>query len=211
MPLRRTLTSFVVCLSTASLSSCGESDLSGPGRVATLALTPGTARLEPGQTLQLTATVYDLAGAVLTGHALIWSTSNDAVAAVSSTGLVTALRTGSAGITASAGETSVTSRITVGFSVASVVITPEDPIISVGRSVQLKATAMASGGTVLAGPVFQWASSDLRIAPVVVGKVRGIRPGVVVVEATTEGVTGTTTVTVLGAGEPPADSNVIRY
>ena len=52
-------------------------------------------------TTQLTATVTDANGEVLDGVTLTWTTSNDAVATVSSTGLVTSVTYGTATITAS--------------------------------------------------------------------------------------------------------------
>lgn len=55
-----------------------------------------------GQTVQLTATAKDAAGRVLTGKTFVWSTSNSAVAQVSSAGLVTAVTAGNATIGAAA-------------------------------------------------------------------------------------------------------------
>jgi trimeric autotransporter adhesin len=211
MLLRHTLTRFAVCTAAAAGLSCGdgESDLGGPGRVATLAVTPGSARLEPGQTLQLHLEAYDLEGAALQGESSTWRTSDDGVATVSSSGLVTAVDVGAAGITALVEERSVTARITVGATIASVEITPESPALSVGRSVQLMATARGPGGTVLPSQIFEWRSSDTRVAPVNVGKVRGIRPGVATIVATTEGKSDTTTVTVYPPGELPTDPRLL--
>lgn len=207
MPFHQSLIPLAACLSAVVSLSCtnGDSDLSGPNRIVGLALTPATATLERGQTLQLVADLRDGEGAVLTGHRLIWSTSNDAVAAVSSAGLVTAVGDGAAGITVTVEGRSVTSRITVRPSIAVIEITPESPTVAVGRTVQLTAVARGSAGTVLAGPVFEWISSDPRIATVGVGKVGGIRPGSVVVEARADGRSGSTPVTVVPASEPPPD------
>jgi uncharacterized protein YjdB len=207
MPFRRSLIPLAACLWAVVSLSCGDggSDLSGPDRIASLALTPATATLERGQTLQLVVDLRDREGAALTGHRLTWSTSNDAVAAVSSAGLVTAVGDGAAGITVTVEGRSVTSRITVRPSIAVIEITPESPTVAVGRTVQLTAVARGSAGTVLAGPVFEWISSDPRIAAVGVGKVRGIRPGSAEIEAKADGKSGTTTVTVVPASEPPAD------
>lgn len=210
MPLRRSLVALSISLSAGLALSCsGDGSDLGPGRVYTVAVTPGNARLEPGQTVQLSVSVYDLEGTLLTGESPTWRTSDDAVATVSSTGLVTAVDVGTAGVTAVVEGRSVTARITVGQLITTIEITPEAPEITVGRSVQLKATAYGPGGKALASQIFEWSSSDLRVAPVNVGKVRGIRPGVALIEATTDGKSDTTTVTVVIAGEPLPDPRVV--
>jgi uncharacterized protein YjdB len=213
MPLRRALAPLALCTASVVATSCndGGSDLGGPDRVATLALTPGAARLEPGQTLQLSVEAYNLEGEVLTGETPTWRSSDGDVATVSPAGLVTAVDVGTAGITAAIGDRSVTARITVGATIASVEITPESPTLFVGRSVQLRATARGPAGTVLPAQIFEWRSSDTRIAPVNVGKVRGIRPGVASIVAPTEGKSDTTTVTVVPPGDLPTDPRLVGH
>ena len=71
-----------------------------PEPVATVAVTLGSAALAVGQTTQAAATLRDAAGAVLTGRAVTWASSDAAVASVSPTGLVTARAAGTAAITA---------------------------------------------------------------------------------------------------------------
>jgi hypothetical protein len=68
--------------------------------VATVNVTPPTASLAVGATQQLTATTLDASGNILTGRVVIWSTSDETKASVSSTGLVTAVAAGTATITA---------------------------------------------------------------------------------------------------------------
>jgi hypothetical protein len=60
--------------------------------------------LEPGNTLQLTATVRDGNGNVLDGRAVTWASSAPAVATVSLSGLVTAVASGTALVTATSDE-----------------------------------------------------------------------------------------------------------
>jgi uncharacterized protein (TIGR03437 family) len=75
------------------------------------------ATLNVGQTLSLTATPYDTSGAVATGRAVTWGTSNGQIASVAASGasaVVTALSGGAATITATAGGvTSTALRIIV--------------------------------------------------------------------------------------------------
>jgi uncharacterized protein YjdB len=80
--------------------------------VATVTIA-GTASLFPGQTSQLTATLRDAAGAVLTGRAVTWTSGTGSVATVSANGLVSAIAAGSTLITATSEGRSGTLSVTV--------------------------------------------------------------------------------------------------
>ena len=84
-----------------------------PPPTASVTVTPATATVAIGQTLQLAATVKDAGGIVLPGRTVSWQSSNSAVAAVSATGLVSALAAGTATITATSEGKSGTAGITV--------------------------------------------------------------------------------------------------
>src|SRR5205823_3532607 len=81
--------------------------------VGTVVVSPATARVFVGATRQLGATPRDSAGKALSGRAVSWATSNAAVAAVSSSGVVTGVAAGSATITATSEGKSGTAAITV--------------------------------------------------------------------------------------------------
>lgn len=66
----------------------------GPLPVVTIAVTPLTSTLGAGQSEQLTATLRDFAGTSLTGRDVSWTSSDDSIALVSSTGIVIARREG---------------------------------------------------------------------------------------------------------------------
>tara|TARA_Y100000593_G_scaffold8747_1_gene16027 strand:- start:2738 stop:4006 length:1269 start_codon:yes stop_codon:yes gene_type:complete len=68
--------------------------------------------LDAGQTAQLSATVKDQYGAVMTGKTVTWTSSDATVASVSSTGLVTAVTPGQANITATHQSLSATASVT---------------------------------------------------------------------------------------------------
>ncbi len=74
----------------------------GPGARATrVTVTPANTTLQAGGTVRLTADVTDASGAPITDALLAWSSSNESVATVSGSGVVTALSTrGSAVISA---------------------------------------------------------------------------------------------------------------
>jgi len=71
-----------------------------PVPVATVAVTPATASIAVGGTVQLTATLRDSSGAELTGRVITWSSDAGGVAAVSASGTVTGIGAGTATITA---------------------------------------------------------------------------------------------------------------
>jgi hypothetical protein len=71
--------------------------------IASVTVTPDSQTVGAGATLQLTAQLGDANGNRLFFRAVTWSSDNPAVASVSPAGVVTAVSTGSATITASAG------------------------------------------------------------------------------------------------------------
>ena len=81
--------------------------------VASVTVTPTSATLVAGSTLQLTATLKDALGNPLGGRVVTWSTDAPAVAAVTGTGLVTGLGIGGVTITATSEGQSGTSAVTV--------------------------------------------------------------------------------------------------
>ncbi|HET7250020.1 MAG TPA: Ig-like domain-containing protein, partial [Gemmatimonadales bacterium] len=81
--------------------------------VASVEVTPASANLTVGGTVQLTATPKDAAGQPLSGRTITWTTDNGTVATVSSSGLVTGQSAGSATITATSEGKSGSSGITV--------------------------------------------------------------------------------------------------
>ena len=81
--------------------------------VASVRLTPLTAVLDPGATRQLTAVALDDDGHALEGRAVEWTTDASSVATVSATGLVQAVASGYADISATIEGRSSTMTVTV--------------------------------------------------------------------------------------------------
>jgi hypothetical protein len=82
--------------------------------VATVTVSPAAAAVQPGQTVQLTATTKDANGNTLTGRTVTWASNSNAAATVSSSGLVTGVATGTALITATSEGKSGGAAIAVG-------------------------------------------------------------------------------------------------
>src|SRR5438094_367048 len=166
--------------------------------VATVEVTPPSASVQAGQTVQLTATPRDADGAPLSGRTVTWSSSNTAVATVSNSGLVSAVTPGSATITAASEGKSGTSTITVTpVPVASVDVTPPSASVQAGQTVQLTATPKDAGGASLSGRTVTWSSSNTAVATVSnSGLVSGVTPGSATITATSEGKSGTSSISV---------------
>src|SRR2546427_635089 len=100
-----------------------------------------------GGTVQLTATLKDASGNVLSGRALTWTTGNGAVGTVSASGLVTGVAVGAVTITATSEGQGGTAAVTVSpLPVASVVGKPATASVVVGAPAQLSGAAKGAGG-----------------------------------------------------------------
>jgi len=84
-----------------------------PIPVASITVSPSSATLHPGDTVQLTATPHDSAGNVLAGRTITWSSDSGAVATVNSSGVVTGVAAGAATIRATSEGKTGTATITV--------------------------------------------------------------------------------------------------
>lgn len=80
----------------------GDENGGGPVAVASVVVTPATATVAVGATVNLTATALDAANAPVVGAALAWSSDAEGVAMVSSSGVVTGVAVGTARIIATA-------------------------------------------------------------------------------------------------------------
>jgi len=166
--------------------------------VASVQVSPATLSLQQGGSSQLTVVVKDAAGNVLTGRPIIWASSNDAIAVVSSTGRVTAVAAGSAVITATSETVAGTCNVTVSnVPVASVTITPTNPTLSVGQTLGMTATMRDAGGNILSGRAVTWASQNQAVATVdAQGVVTAVASGSATIVATSEGINGSTLINV---------------
>ena len=179
-----------------------------PPPVAAVSVTPATATIATGASLQLTAVLTDANGTVLTGRTITWSTTANGVASVTSQGLVSGNAPGTATITAqSEGHTGATVITVIVPPVASVTVTPGSATVEVGKTVQLSATTKDASGNVLTGRAVTWASAAPAAATVsATGSVQAIAPGTTTVTATSEAQSGTATITVTVPAPVPVAS-----
>ena len=133
-----------------------------------ITLTPDEANLTAlGATVQLDAEVLDGSGQPIADAAVEWASSDEAVAAVSAEGLVTAAGNGSARITAKSGDASASVEITVSQAAGSITLTPDEAnLTALGATVQLSATVLDGSDQPIAGAAVEWSSSDEAVASV---------------------------------------------
>src|SRR5271165_5957224 len=114
-----------------------------PAGLVSIAVTPASGVLIPGQTQQLVATGTFTGGSTQTLQSVLWTSSNPAAAFVNtspdSNGVVNAQTAGSTTITANAGGVGGSASITV-QSLVSLTISPANPTIPVGGAQQLTAS-----------------------------------------------------------------------
>lgn len=153
--------------------------------VSSVTLNKNSTSISPGNTEQLTATVLpDNA----TGKAVTWSSDNENVATVSSTGLVTAVASGSATITATSqadGTKSASCLVTVTAVVSATgVEVTNTEYAYVGGTRQLTASVLPADAS---NKNVSWSSADESIATVSAeGLVTAVALGSVSITATTE-------------------------
>ncbi len=166
--------------------------------VALVTVSPASGSARIGATVQLTGVTKDSAGNLLTRRTVSWMTSNNAVATVSASGLVTGVAAGSATITATSEGQSGTAAMTVSnVPVARVTVTPLIASLLMGATLQLTATPTDALGNPLSGRVVTWASNAPGVAAVnSTGLVTGLGIGGVTITATSEGQSGSAVVTV---------------
>ncbi len=159
-------------------------------------VSPTSNSLNVNGTVQLTATVLPTNAS---NQNVTWSSSNSAVASVSSTGLVTALTAGSANITVttvSGSKTAIASVTSTSVAVTGVTVSPTSATVYVGSTQQLTATVAPSNAT---NKNVTWSSSNASVASVnSTGLVTGVAAGSATITVTTVsgGKTATSTFTI---------------
>ncbi len=165
-----------------------------------------------GDTIRLAATGVDANGHPGPAMAVTWVSQNDAVATVDSRGLVTAVRTGSTDVFATAAELLDSAGVTVAQLATEVSVTPEADTLAVGDMLRLSAVALDANGYEVDDTDYLWSTSNPTAVTVDdTGLVTAVGPGTgdIRARATRAGANyvGTATITVLGstAGGSGAD------
>jgi Bacterial Ig-like domain (group 2) len=189
-----------------AFASCAGSDGTGPfpesNAVAHIVVTPTSLEIEEGTTATLTVTLTNASGDTLTGRPIAFRSSNESVASVDATGKVTGIAPGDANITVSSeGQAEVASVLVTATPVALVSVTGAEAPLSVRSESQLVLTLLSQAGDTLADRHVDWTSTDTAIVRVnESGSVIAVGAGSAQVIATSGGVVGTASVTVMPGG-----------
>ncbi|MDF2775949.1 MAG: hypothetical protein K0S86_5450 [Geminicoccaceae bacterium] len=186
-----------------------------PVPVASVRITPSSRDIVVGGSVRLTAEALDGQGAVIAGRPVTWTTGQPNVATVSGDGLVTGVSPGGVAITATIEGKSGVAAITVAPApVASVSVSPSSATLVVGETTGFEAQPRSASGQPLNGRVVSWASNRPQVASVnATGIVFAVAPGTATITASSEGKSGSATVTVVAPSVhrvevTPADATV---
>ena len=139
-----------------------------------------------------------------------WRVIEPNIVVVDSTGLVTAIGTGTARIVAASKKYVDTATVEVRQTVTSVVISPAAAGIVVGGTKQLVATLRDKNGHEITGRTVTWTSSAGSVTGVSAGGlVTGLSVGSAVISAASGGATGTATITVADLTAPSIPQNLV--
>ncbi len=181
-----------------------------------VSVTPSSVSIAPAETISVRARfAFRLRRPALAQSAYAWSSSNPAVATVSSAGLVTGIASGSAVITASYSGNAASAQVTVTGSgappatqapIASLVITPATVSLAPGASQAFAASGRRAGDTTSVPVSVTWSATGGTIAAngdYVAGTTTGTSFSVTATLVDNTAVTTQAAVTV-AAGAPPA-------
>ncbi len=181
----------------AVMTACGGGGADGPMAppappapvLSTVTVTIAPTTIQLGQSASAQAELRTLAGAVLTGRAVSWSSSAPTVASVDASGVIASVSVGSATITATSEGISGSATLTVlPAPVASITLTALQSSLTVGSSTQATAIARSANGQVLADRVIAWSTNAPSVASVSsTGVILAISPGVASISAASEG------------------------
>ena len=173
-------------------------------QVSSVTITPATRTLFIGTNFQLSATAVDGRGNPMpAATTFAWSSSASAVVSTDSAGRLTALTSGTATISATAGGVTGTSVITVLSPITRIVVTPATATLaSLGNTASFTATAYDTLDAVMTGVSFTWSSSNPSVAPLdstttaTSARAVSVTNGFTSIRATAQGVTGAASLTV---------------
>jgi uncharacterized protein YjdB len=170
--------------------------------VARVVVSPNQLTMTPGQASQLSVTLHDSAGNVLQGRTVTYTSSDPSIATVEGTGLVTAVAQGTAQIDVASEGVKGSVAVTVNpVPIATIAVVPNEFTLRVTQTTTLTAEARDAQGQPLTNRTFSWSSSAPSVATVdQSGVVTAVAVGTATINATSEGRTGSATITV--APEP---------
>jgi alpha-amylase len=150
----------IALLGVLAVAACGPT-------VKTVSVEPGQAMMSTkGASLVLHAVAKDEKGAPVPDVQMAWASSNAASASVDGAGKVAALKSGTADITASAGEIKGVAHIKVQIPGSLSILPAQATLTGAGQTSQLHLVVKDDTGNVVAGMPAIWSSSNPNVAAV---------------------------------------------
>ena len=217
MRTRREILIAVLFGAAIGAAACSPRDIVSSGgsshdRIGSVQLSTHNATVLLNDTLRLTASVLDTAGVVMPNEPVTWQSSDTTVSTVASSGTLKARKVGHAKVVASAGGSSDTANVVVAtmvVPVSTVTVVLNSSSLNIGQTSQAVVTLKDSAGDVLTGPTVAWSSGNTTVATVDgSGVVTAKSAGTAVITATSEGQSGSATLTVNMAVVPVATVSV---
>lgn len=169
--------------------------------LASIAISPNNASIAKGTSQLLTATgTYKDGSTQNVTASVAWSSSDDSIAAINSTGLATGVTAGSTTIQASSGAVTGSAALTVTSAVVrSIAITPANPSVLNGAMQPFTAVGTFSdGSTQNLTNSSTWTSSDAAVSTInSAGIANAVNAGTSIIRAAVNGISGSTTLTVI--------------
>ena len=162
------------------LAGCGKF-FRDSGDLVSITVSPSNSSLQLGKTQQFMAigTFGDSSSRDISS-AVNWTSSSGKVALVNNSGIATAASTGTSTITASQGDISGSTNLTVSINGTGLTVSPSSQTISVGQTVQFTVTL---NGSSVSSP--NWSSSRTTIATIDQdGVATGLASGITTITAT---------------------------
>ncbi len=170
----------------ALVLGCGDTPTDPPPVAATVVVSPSSAMLYAlGDTTRVRARVLDQYGEVMADAAVAYESSDEAVATVDASGLVTAIGNGNATVTATSGTAAGSAAMTVEQRVVEVQVSPDSvTLVAIGDTVRFGAEALDANGHGVATAEIAWSSDDSVVTVDAGGLVTAAGNGSVTVTAT---------------------------
>ncbi len=194
--IRASLRASTTALALFGLAGC--LDLKTTADACTISVAPATLTLPVNGASSIVGTAFDCSGNSIRNKRISYSSSNTAVATVTTEGNVIAVGLGGATVSAVADGKSASVQVTVTpETAANVIITPSTLTLRRTNTRQLTATARNNQNTIITGRTFRWGSSNSSIVSVDQnGLLTALTPGTVVISAEADQTSGSASVTV---------------
>ena len=194
--LKATRRATITTLALIGLGGC--LDLKVIADACSISVAPATLTLPVNGASSIVGTAFDCKGNSIRNKKISYSSSNAAVATVTTDGNVIAVSVGSATVSAVADDKTASVPVTVTPEVAAtVIINPSVLTLRRSNTRDLVATARNGQNTIIANSTFRWSSSNSSILSVdQSGKVTALTPGNVVVTATADQTVGSANIIV---------------